>query len=211
LLLVIITTAGLRGWLDDWAPLAEWLVAGGTILLALGTFRLAKQATREAQAVTEDARQVANQVTLQREQMERGGRAYVYPSTPSGWAVGAAEWQDRRLTVLPIKNGGPGLALNVEGKMYWRNPGEGVSWRTLTIYGGSVAPMDSVDARVSQNVQWGWQEGKGYLRYTDLSGSLWLTEFEYTLGEGGQLVGKHSPPEQIEDDGVIGQRYPPRA
>jgi hypothetical protein len=85
---------------------------------------LARQARREASAVADESKQVAEQVKLQREQAELNLRAYVYPSTPAGWASGRADWQDRRLGVLPLKNGGPGIALNVEGKAFWRNPGE---------------------------------------------------------------------------------------
>lgn len=46
--------------------------------------------------------------------MEQAASAYVYPSTPAGWAMGAADWQARQFSVMPIKNGGPGLALRRE-------------------------------------------------------------------------------------------------
>jgi hypothetical protein len=199
---VAVVLSGFHEWLDRWAPLAEWAVAGGTILLAVATFILAKQATREA-------KKVGDQVTLQREQMERATLPYLYPSTPRGWARGEVEWQDRQSAgpLLPMKNAGPGPALNIEGEVYWPNEGDGASWRTVKLYGGTVAPGESGEARLAGAFS-GWPGGKGYLKCTDLSGGIWLTEFEYVQGDSGQLVGKHSSPEKINEE-VIWQRYPP--
>ena len=205
---VPLVSSGLHDWLARWAPLADWSVAAGTALLAFATFYLALKARAEARSVADDSKQIAAQVALQREQIARADRAHVFPSTPTGWAIGAVEWQGRRAGVLPIKNGGPGLALNVNGKVYWRNQGAGEAWRTVTIYAGTIASGDEVEARLSANVN-GWADAIGYLFHSDLAGEGWLTEFKYILGDGNQLVCEHKAPE-LTAEADIWRRFPPR-
>jgi cytochrome b561 len=61
--LVLASIDGVRSWFERWMPLADWLFAAGTVVLALATFRVALRAREEATAVCEDADQVAAQVT----------------------------------------------------------------------------------------------------------------------------------------------------
>jgi hypothetical protein len=82
---------GLRGWLSDWAPAAEWAVAIGTILLALATFRLAKRANEEAQAVRQEAELLTRQVEIATEQLAASERPCVYPITPHEWSSSLGE------------------------------------------------------------------------------------------------------------------------
>jgi hypothetical protein len=203
-LLLILGAVAFRHWLDRWAPLADWLVAAGTILLALATFMLARRARDEAKAVREDADQVAEQVRLQREQMERGSRAYVYPHVPWDWARGELFWAGgpkMNLTALPLKNGGPGLARNVHGKARWPL-GEEDFYET-TLYGSSIAPGDEIQTRLSQDaLAWGGSGGsggaEGYVLYTDLAEQEWVTRFVFR-SEEGQLVGEHEAPVLVSD------------
>jgi hypothetical protein len=57
--IVAITRLGIREWTDRWKSLADWLVAAGTIGLALATFALAlsaRRAARESSQAARDAR-----------------------------------------------------------------------------------------------------------------------------------------------------------
>src|SRR5436309_14316250 len=73
--MAVTIIASFHGWLDRWAPLADWVVAGGTLTLAIATFVLARRARQEGENVRAD-------VELQREAMEQGSRAYVFPHAP---------------------------------------------------------------------------------------------------------------------------------
>jgi hypothetical protein len=112
------------GWTFGWDALA----AIGTLILAIvtagmaiATFRLARQAREEARAVKDNSGVVKEQVELQREQIEVAQTPLVVPAPQHGWTDGktpygeparsAAPWAD----VLPVKNVGPGAALNVTG------------------------------------------------------------------------------------------------
>jgi hypothetical protein len=56
LAVMAVASNRIHGWLEDTAPLAEWLVAAGTFALALATFTLARHASEEAQLVRDEAR-----------------------------------------------------------------------------------------------------------------------------------------------------------
>src|SRR5438132_714953 len=113
---------GFWNGLDRTAPVAEWGVAVGTLVLALATFQLARRAQEEATAVREEAAQVGDQVALQREQMAAAMQPVVYPTTPADWALGRNDYAGRRNEVLVVTNGGPGAALNVSGRLMRRPP-----------------------------------------------------------------------------------------
>jgi hypothetical protein len=51
---LVLASGGIRGWLERWAPLPEWLVAIGTGALALATYALAKRARGEVDAIREE-------------------------------------------------------------------------------------------------------------------------------------------------------------
>jgi len=190
-----IVSKRVRHGLDDTASVASWAVAVGTFGLALATYRLARGAADEVEAVRDEASQVAKQIELQREQMDDARRAFVFPSVPYGWALAEGEWSSRQKAVLPIKNGGPGLALNVQGRIVrWR--GQGRSFAQVTLVGSSVAPGDGAEVRLSEVVPEGWAGWSGYLRYSDLLGDSWVTYFRFRP-EPGLLAGEHSPPELI--------------
>lgn len=195
LLIVLALLVGrFRHGLDETAALASWAVAAGTLILALATFELASRAREEAEAVRKEAVEVGSQVQLQREQMEAATRAYVYASIPADWAAGI-----RRNESLPLKNGGPGLALNVRGRAVWNTaPG---AWIVVEIYASSIAPNDDVHARLSRVLAGGWQDSTGFVRYGDLNGDDWVTYFRFDLGEGNQLVGEHLQPQRVTPDG----------
>jgi hypothetical protein len=191
--LVYLTVAvdRFRSGLDNTASLASWAVAAGTLVLASATFQLARRARDEAAAVRDEAEQVSEQIKLQREQYDASFRPCVYPSAPAEWVSGPSPND----ASLPLKNGGPGLALNVRGRVVW-NLSRG-SWMTVYLYASSIAPADSADARLSKPAIKGWVGAMGYVRYADFAGKDWVTYFRFTLGEGNQLVGEHLPPEKV--------------
>jgi hypothetical protein len=107
-------------WLDRWAPLAEWAVAAGTIGLAIATYAVARSSRVEAKAVRAEATQLT-------EQAQVSLRAYVYPESSAEWAWGGGDWGGYRDRVLPLRNGGPGVALNVNGQVRRGTQGEQIA------------------------------------------------------------------------------------
>jgi hypothetical protein len=181
---------GLHEWLERWAPLAEWGVAVGTAALALATYALAKRASEEATAVRAEAEQLAAQGAA-------ALRAYAYPETTAEWAWGAGEWgEGRRDRVLPLRNGGPGVALNVGGHFQ-----AGTQGRHTTLYAGSIAPGQAFNARPATPIEGGWASWVGSyhceLSYSDLNNEHWTTRFTITVGEDYQIVAEHQPPERL--------------
>jgi hypothetical protein len=180
-------------WLDRWAPLAEWAVAAGTIGLAIATYAVARSARAEAQAVSTEATQLT-------EQAQASLRAYVYPESTAEWAWGAREWAEGfRDRVLPLRNGGPGVALNVGGHVDRGTEGE-----RIELYAGSIAPGHTINARPARQIEGGWGSWDGTwhgeLRFGDLNDDHWITHFTITVGAGGgQIVVQHEPPERFED------------
>ena len=175
---------GFHDWLERWAPLAEWGVAIRTAMLALATVWLASRTKEAADAAREEVTQIAEQgrATL---------RAYVYPEATHEWAWGRGSSGDLRDKVLPLRNGGPGVALNVEGQVQM-----GTEGMVITLYASSIAPGQAINARLAQPVsgrwgawQWTWH---GELRYGDLNGDFWTT-FRVSVKEG-QLVIEHESP-----------------
>jgi hypothetical protein len=187
--ILAITWPGIRGWLHDWAPLADWLVAAGTGLLAIATFRLARRAGQETEAVRKESDRLG-------EQARAALRAQVYPESSAEWAQGSGEWAGETSRKLPLRNGGPGLALNVTGSITI----EGID-STTPLYAGSIAPGGTLNARPPAPLAAGWGKVSGELRYNDLNGDEWVTRFRMRMSEGesGQLYAEHDPPELLHE------------
>jgi hypothetical protein len=187
-----IDWSAFHDWLERWASLAEWAVAAGTFALAIATFVLARRARDEAAAVRDEATRVAEQAVASL-------RAYVYPESTAEWTLGNAPGgyttgvsSGIGNKVLPLRNGGPGIALNVEGDIRAGTQGE-----TFAIYAGSIAPGQPLVARLARAIEGGWGAWAGTwhgaLRYGDLNDDYWTTRFTLTTREG-QLVFEHEPP-----------------
>jgi hypothetical protein len=192
--IVAITWSGIRGWTDRWTSLAEWLVAAGTLGLAAATYWLARRAREEAQAVRKESDRLGDQARAVL-------RAYVYPESSAEWAQARGEWTSvGNQWALPLRNGGPGLALNVAGSIKV----EGVE-DTTPLVAGSIASGRTLNARPAAPVA-GWGKVSGELRYRDLNGDEWVTRFRMLMSEGesGQLYAEHDPPELVASDGVDG-------
>jgi hypothetical protein len=198
--LAVVSDDHFRIWLEDTAPLAEWLVAGGTAALALATYTLAKRAADEAQAVRDEAKIVGDQVTLQREQMEVAQRPHVFPAPPGDWAVREGVYGGSGSDVLPVKNGGPGAALNVKGQLTWGPP----SGMTVQIVPTSLGPGDFQDLRLHwEYPQRDWESVRGWLDYEDVAGGRWRTNFRIYLEGGRRYVDVHETRLMMRPDGTI--------
>jgi hypothetical protein len=156
------------------------LVALGTFALAFGTFFLALQARDEARAVKRESQQIAAQVVLQREQMDAALRPYVVPFAHPDWSWdgGRMHYSDNNWrNLLPVKNAGPGAALNVQGALSF-GPPSGV---TAPLIRTNLAPGDQEDLRVHVEAAWSqgvdWKGVAGWLDYEDIQGGRWRTNF----------------------------------
>jgi hypothetical protein len=148
---------------------AEWLVAAGTLALAGATYVLVR-VTRRMVA------QAGEQVMLEQRRVEASQRPHVFPAASRRWIEGAdlpggMQW----LELLPVTNGGPGLAINVRGTLYFAGPG-GVS---VELVPTSLAPGESEYMRIN----WGgppitqWADARGFLLYDDIAGETWRTDY----------------------------------
>lgn len=190
LVILAVANASFRHGLDKTASLASWAVAAGTLGLAAATVLLAKKAGEEAKAVLKEAKQVGEQVTLQRQQLEASRRPVVFPSLSGDPVDLRGQLVNQR---LELKNGGPGVAVNASGRVYW--PG---SRPPLTLHVGSIAPMDSVVARLSDYNN-DWDGGMGFVRYLDIDNRGWVTFFFFYEGEGHQVMAANWAPETFTD------------
>jgi hypothetical protein len=187
-------------WLERWAPLAEWGVAVGTIGLAIATYAVARSARAEARAVSGEA-------TLLSEQSQALLRAYVYPEMSGAWLDDATTQYRTELgggfanRVLPLRNGGPGIALNVEGHVRRGTGGE-----QIALDAGSIAPGDSALARAEREIESGWAgwsgTWQGEISYTDLNDDRWITRFTIAVSAESQIVIRHAPPSLLPTESV---------
>jgi hypothetical protein len=95
--------------------------------------------------------------------------------------------------VLPVKNGGPGVALNVWATLEW--PATGQNIRTVPT---SLAPGDSDTLRIDWRNEpiTDWDNVKGVIVYEDIAHVIWETSFHVTAPAGQRrsvYVGKTRP------------------
>jgi hypothetical protein len=161
-------------WLSGHQEYAEWAVAMTTALLALATFALAWQASREGS-------QVAKQVELQRRQLAASERPIVYPITPHEWLESFGDggrW-------LAFRNGGTGIAQNVQGHLWWYG-GEGEADLIGQTFGADDhARVWLADERKVAH----WFGAEGYVIYEDVQGDEWQSRFRYE-NDGTQVWAK---------------------
>jgi hypothetical protein len=132
----------------EWTAIATFIAAGAAIALGIVTLLLVL-VTREMVTNASD------EIAIERRRIDEAIRPRVFPAPGGGWGddsgysedVGGSGWR----AVLPVTNGGPGVALN---------PGESreldVNW---------------------QSKQSRWGQLLGLLLYSDISGALWRTRF----------------------------------
>jgi hypothetical protein len=166
--------------LADSLLVANWAVAGGTIAVAVGTLVLAFFTFRSVQGATAELR-------LERDRLVAAQTPRVFPTPPIEWSEGAPPYNmELRLwpTVLPVTNGGPGVALNVRARLEW--PGAGGQY--VGTVPSSIAPGQFTDLRIN----WGgdpltdWANVVGALTYEDIHGTQWRTNFTVTTEAQGR-------------------------
>jgi hypothetical protein len=112
----------------DWAigaPTIAFAVLTG--LLALATFFMARQARA--------------QVALEKERIEAAQQAHVFPAGSIDWSDGTGSYAGRRNEVIPLKNGGLGIARNVTGRLHFPDGGY------IELVSITIAPGDTQDVR----------------------------------------------------------------
>jgi hypothetical protein len=121
---------------------------------------------------------VGSQVELERERREQEAQPWVVPAPDPSWTWKNGEAQyavDAWKKLLPVKNVGPGAALNVVGTLNWPPP----SGVTVDILPTSIGPGDREDLRVN----WAsapraeWRRVEGTLEYDDVIHRRWQTRF----------------------------------
>jgi len=160
---------------------ASVLGAAGLIVAVLGFLvnSLAirrEQGDRKRQFDDEWAREWASQ------------RPVVYPLALFEWTHRSGRYElPGNARLLPLKNGGRGVALEVKGEMTATTP-DGTSY-SRELLAGPIAAGDLLDARIAPNpgIEH-WQHATGVIRYRDLAGGAYETRFESSLGAGGELV-----------------------
>lgn len=168
---------------------SEWVVAIAETFLACGTVYLGLQARNEARSVRLEAGQVGEQVKLEREQMEAALRPYVIPAPDNDWSwhqglgkYAGGEWRK----LLPVKNAGPGAALNVRGRINFGPP----NGTYVDLIPTGLASGDRVDLGVHWDVpaQNDWSGLTGVLDYEDIHGGHWRTAFHVNDENGVRYV-----------------------
>jgi len=154
--------------------LGDLIVGLGTLALAAFTYWLGKSARAEGS-------QVAAQVEIERERLEAESRPYVVPAPDPDWLMPEDHVGDGRYSgdgwkgLLPVKNVGPGAALNIQGSLKF-GPPSGVTANTLPT---SVGPGEREDLRVPwaapSSVE--WKHVEGTLDFEDIGGGRWQTHF----------------------------------
>jgi hypothetical protein len=170
---LLLADGGFSGWLDRWAPLAEWVVAIATGGLAVGTFVLAKRAHQEAKAVGESTTAVKHQVELEAEQLVAAQRPLMLPLM--GLDI-------QGVPHLELKNAGAGPAMNVRGFLWWtETPGGAAQLHPQVLAAGDGAYVQVVAVGAAPN----WTNAVGFLRYHDLTGTEWQTHFRCRVDGAG--------------------------
>jgi hypothetical protein len=183
---------------------SQWVVAGAEIALACGTVYLAVQARNEARAVGRESAHVADQVTLQREQMAAGTRPVVIPISPPGWSDGSGAYHDNWFATLPVKNVGPGAALNV---LAWLDVGPPAPPLRVETVRSHLGAGDTQDLTLiwTREIRSEWQKAEGFVYFDDITGARWQTRFSvYLEANHRRIVVEH--PVLIRDAGgnVVG-------
>jgi hypothetical protein len=175
-----------------------WVVGGSTLALAIFTAILALATWRLA-------RQTSDEVKIERRRAEAAERPLVYPLALDDWKLQTGAYEREAKQLLPLKNGGSGLALGVHGACWLPNPSG--PRQSLEIEGGTIAAHETFDARLERSLPQGWAGVEGFIGYRDLAGEEWVTHFRCGHGRTNQLICQHDPPGRVAELGDPRQRY----
>jgi hypothetical protein len=159
--MLLVSGDEVQRFLDDWAPAAEAGVAIGMIVLALATWKLARRATA---------------------QLKAGERPCVYAITPRGekWAGHLGDggrW-------LAFRNGGPGIARDIRGHVWWHTKYLG-GYDDAALIGQTLGGGDYTRLRLAERkAVERWWGVEGYVVYEDVRGEQWQSRFRYEYSGG---------------------------
>jgi hypothetical protein len=142
----------------------DWAIGAPTIALAVLTGLLAL-------ATFVMARQSRAQVALEKERIEAAQQPHVFPAGSIDWSDGTGSYAGRRNEVIPLKNGGLGIARNVTGRLHFPDGGY-IALVSITI---TIAPGDTQDVRFNWAGEargGSWADARGFLRYEDVNGEV---------------------------------------
>jgi hypothetical protein len=142
-----------------WSEPLDAMVAAGTLALAFVAWRTLQFAARQIDL--DERRQAAAQ------------RPIVSPASPIEWVDRRGQYAEEWMHVLPIENVSPGPAFGIEGRLHLRGTRPGVYVPIMPV--ASVAPGVGTDAH-------DWRDAVGFLRYRDVAGVEWVTEFSVVTG-----------------------------
>jgi hypothetical protein len=148
-----------HGW--KWEGWSAW-VAIGTILLAVVTWRLARTSAQE--------------IRIERERLADAQRPHVFPVTYTQWVDKTERYAQRAFDVVPISNGGPGVALNIRGQLTFAS-GNPVDFVPTSLGAGQTHDLrlnwpGEDDAAEAQ-----WKDASGELMYHDGAGQTFTSTF----------------------------------
>jgi hypothetical protein len=185
-----------------WTAIATFILGVATLLLVLVTMKMVQKASAE--------------IAIERQRIDEATRPRIFPAPARGWGTegyrGGALGGDWR-RVLPVTNGGPGVALNVRAGLRWGTGEQPVAETIPT----SLGPGESRELIIKwQTEEDRWGQLRGLLHYRDIAGALWQTRFTIEEEEARWLVEVQetemiSPPGGGEKNGTAGRaprRFP---
>jgi len=203
------------GWAFGWEALAAigtLILASVTVRLAKSTSRLAEQAQNEARAVKDNSGVVKEQVELQREQAEAAQRPLVVPAPSAGWTDGKNPYNSQSgpppwTLVLPVKNVGPGAALNVTGYIDFGVLFSDTPDRRVRLVSTSLAASEAQDLRLDWRGEpnTDWSSATGKLDYEDVAGGRWETFFDVDVETGRRYIRVKRTVLAMRPDGTVPQ------
>jgi hypothetical protein len=165
---------------EKWTAIGTLAAAGATVLLAVVTVWLVR--TTKGAVAGE-----AQQINLQRRVLEASQTPYVFPAPTVEWTDGIGAYAEGRWNeVLPVRNGGSGVALNVRGRLMWGPP----SGTHIPLVRANLGPGDHQDMRINWaggSKQLEWHGVSGFLDYEDATNRQWRTEFTIEI-EGRRQI-----------------------
>ena len=190
----MFTTIGCRHTLPVAASVGPWtfgwdaLVAIGTLALAAVTFALVLVTKRSVDAAKDE-------IGIERRRIEAGQWPRVFPMPLDRWVASRESYSGGQSSrVLPIKNGGTGVALNVHGQLDFTGQGGPV----VELVNTSLGANDTIDIVLDwptpeAGIYWqgegligDWSDCTGWLDYEGVGGESWRTSFRIsTEGDRG--------------------------
>jgi hypothetical protein len=138
-------------------------------------------------SIRREERDRKQQIREEKERQWSAQRPVVYPLADPRWTEGTGPYEYDRSRRIPLKNGGRGPALNVEGEVHGLAPGE-IPYE-CRIVAGTIGVGEQLDGRIvpPPGVQY-WDGAAGTLHYVDLRGVSYASRFRCAYQQGELFV-----------------------